>query len=759
MISTQYIRKIIIENLLKNPKFLFEQEQNSNQSIHDNFEEELDITQYRVLYDKVLLIKRDVLGNNLNFFKGDDKNNIGVPRSKLIHLTNIDFLELIESDVTNQLKTEVSINTLAEKISNIQNIYDNFNNHEYLTTPGLGRDEKKLTNNANIFSFICYYGILKFYYNVNIKSYFQNTINFIDTTAINKINISVENIIEETSDKIAEVLSASVASRNAVQNNTNTKEVGLKKFIKYDAKKIKDISTDLMSKKEERKKSAEGKQKNNTELDKNKKNDKKDRSLEEINNDRRYIQGLLEKLRLNKNFLESTEAQTINIFDQKQTQIYKILHDAKKLNQKEIEQEKEQKKNEALQKMDELLEKVLEKPKAELSKANINRSTDYERTRQLIEKEIQAQIDQEVEQLFNINKMAKDFINENPEIDSIEVKPQQVADDFKQKIQKIIESYNLTPDSLNKIITKIRDFIMTPKTNKTIEKEDTSKKGIDQDIKIEEPAPIDLNKKGTELPKPQEIPKIVEPIPPPIPSKKEPEKEIQPETQPEPEPEKINAQGEVILEPDDINLGDYKLKIPDNITLNIPSHKFIFKIPQLDGGYKELGKILTDSKLLLQLKKGNRVDKQFEKKNIKYGYYELSDQEIEKSVKWFTDISKEFLNSMDVSAQNLQAIEKDMQNPNVIGRILNNYFDNRMIKVNEYLLIDDELRLYVLLGVLIKNKIDLSRIAGADQLINNKNPIVLKASTDPAAALSKLENKVDLSNRITIQQMFKNRKR
>ena len=168
---------------------------------------------------------------------------------------------------------------------------------------------------------------------------------------------------------------------------------------------------------------------------------------------------------------------------------------------------------------------------------------------------------------------------------------------------------------------------------------------------------------------------------------------------------------------------------------------------------------MIDSNLLIELKKGGRVDKKLENKNFKYGYYQLSDQEIIASVNWFTNISKEFLSSIGVNDNKLNSIETDMKNPSVIGRILNNYFDNRMIKVNEYLLIDDEFRLYVLLGVLIKNKVDISKITGSDYLIQNKKPIVIKSSADPNTAMNALENKVDLSKRITIQQMFKNRKK
>ena len=160
--------------------------------------------------------------------------------------------DIVDADITNKLQTEESSNFLMQKTSEIINSYSLFDNHNYLTS----RNDVNKNNNGNIISFICYYGIIKFYYGVNVKEYFQNTLNLIDSSSKKNINTSIKNLIESISDKIANVLSARAEQQQAVKNTLNHNEVAIKKFIKYNEKKIKEISNDTLTKKELRKKDA-----------------------------------------------------------------------------------------------------------------------------------------------------------------------------------------------------------------------------------------------------------------------------------------------------------------------------------------------------------------------------------------------------------------------------------------------------------------------------------------------------------------------
>ncbi len=184
--------------------------------------------------------------------------------------------------------------------------------------------------------------------------------------------------------------------------------------------------------------------------------------------------------------------------------------------------------------------------------------------------------------------------------------------------------------------------------------------------------------------------------------------------------------------------------------------KDIFRVPQLNGGYFELAKILMSTELLANYKNGNFQKKKYETAKA-YGFIEKKGQELN-SVETFFSTPDKIFNSLGLklSSTALNKLTTSLNDSKKIGQLLNDYFDKKMLKVNEYLLIDGDVFMYITLRLLEDLGLESDNFNELHkEYVVQKDPIVIKASAQLNGDIFK--QLVDLNKRISISQMLNNR--
>ena len=182
----------------------------------------------------------------------------------------------------------------------------------------------------------------------------------------------------------------------------------------------------------------------------------------------------------------------------------------------------------------------------------------------------------------------------------------------------------------------------------------------------------------------------------------------------------------------------------------------IFRVPQLNGGYFELAKILMSADLLTNYKNGNFKKKQYETAKA-YGFIAKKSQELN-SVETFFSTPDKIFNSLGLklSPATLNKLTSSLNDSKKIGQLLNEYFDKKMLKVNEYLLIDGNVFMYITLRLLEDLGLESDNFNELHtEYVVQKDPIVIKASAQLNGDM--LKQTIDLNKRISISQMLNNR--
>ncbi len=771
----------------------------------------------------------------LNFLIGLSNSNENLRQDRLLSVVLSDFSNLLLEDLANQQIDTEKKKDLEDffnfKMSNIQTAYVDFNDDAYL--------KQRNTNpsgNANIISFICYYGILKFYYNQNIKGYFQPTTKLIDKSFkklnINSFQIDILAEIEKKSNIVASYLTNSI--QQTIKQDPN--EVTRQKIIKYDPNKIRQVGEELIKnfQKQEQEEKAEeiriAKEiAERKALDEKQKADalrelQKRQEEERLRKDHEFLNAFFKQHNLKNVIQNQNQQKNINLFSWQQRLVIDAIKEANIKRKQELEakqQEIEAKKQELKKRVDELLNQALNKNPEFIQSKDIKKQQQANVLKQIISAESQKlmeEVNADVEKnLFDINQQALKFIEENPDI----IKPEPKKPEPKKPEPKKPEPKKPEPKKpeqpkqeqievkKKEIETKLQQSpptqpvikIDTQKIDQTaqriitqLKQIQTAQQDVEKLIRIAQPivTPIlkatvqpfvkflsGLNNGSVNAPtggngKNNNIPTPTPNINPGQGLGKGAAKQPgigQPGEDGGTKPGEggkggkgdgdnynVSSRGKVLLDPSDIpDLGDYKLNDLQAFKISqTPTAKNLFRIPQLQGGFFELAQILLNAKLLKKLK-NEKQTQEFEKSNTQYGYFLLSDQEIDASVNWLTQLTEQSLTAFGIKVNNFEKIKSDLANYRVIGKILNEYFQNKTLLANEYLLIDDEFRLYLLLSILIKNKVDISNITGAEDILKNNKPIILKASIKPNNVLNKIQDSDLITNRITITQLFKNR--
>lgn len=189
----------------------------------------------------------------------------------------------------------------------------------------------------------------------------------------------------------------------------------------------------------------------------------------------------------------------------------------------------------------------------------------------------------------------------------------------------------------------------------------------------------------------------------------------------------------------------------------------IFRLPQLNKGYFQLARILTDTAALKSYKSGNFKREKYDKADS-YGYIFMDDTTLNKAGDVYNVAVKTIVAKMGDKGVNLSPavqtkIETELKDYKKIGNYLNEYFNKKMLLANEYLYIDGKVYLYLALRVLEDVGLDSPEFKELhDEFVVNKDPVVLPHNIKIQNLDDALAKKVDLSKRISIDQMFQNRK-
>lgn len=184
----------------------------------------------------------------------------------------------------------------------------------------------------------------------------------------------------------------------------------------------------------------------------------------------------------------------------------------------------------------------------------------------------------------------------------------------------------------------------------------------------------------------------------------------------------------------------------------------IFRVPQLNGGYGQLAQILTSSTLLKNYKSGNFKRGKYDKADS-YGYIFMDDETMDKAANLYSAAIKTLSRKILLSPAVEKKIEVDLKDYKKIGSYLNEYFNKKMLLANEYLLIDGSVILYLALRVLEGLGLEATPFQKLHQrLVVNKDPVVIPHNIKITNLDDAIAKKVDLNKRISIDQMFQNRK-
>ncbi len=162
------------------------------------------------------------------------------------------------------------------------------------------------------------------------------------------------------------------------------------------------------------------------------------------------------------------------------------------------------------------------------------------------------------------------------------------------------------------------------------------------------------------------------------------------------------------------------------------------------------------TELLANYKNGNFQKKKYETAKA-YGFIEKKGQELN-SVETFFSTPDKIFNSLGLklSSTALNKLTTSLNDSKKIGQLLNDYFDKKMLKVNEYLLIDGDVFMYITLRLLEDLGLESDNFNELHkEYVVQKDPIVIKASAQLNGDIFK--QLVDLNKRISISQMLNNR--
>ena len=199
-----------------------------------------------------------------------------------------------------------------------------------------------------------------------------------------------------------------------------------------------------------------------------------------------------------------------------------------------------------------------------------------------------------------------------------------------------------------------------------------------------------------------------------------------------------------------------------------------YRFPQLNGGFFEMADSLLDSNKMTNIQDPNRKYKQYEKKGAVYGLINTqgtadtasaqSILEFFKGKAWIGYVGK-LASFKDADANLLDKIGKIINGytKRELGRILDEFFKNRMVKVGEYYCIDDAFLLYCCLiamqqaGIKVKDQ-----LTQAYQIyVTDRAPKIVKAKFKPEDLpkdVTNADNAEKISpQKLTIKQMFKGR--
>jgi len=186
----------------------------------------------------------------------------------------------------------------------------------------------------------------------------------------------------------------------------------------------------------------------------------------------------------------------------------------------------------------------------------------------------------------------------------------------------------------------------------------------------------------------------------------------------------------------------------------------IFRLPQLNKGWRQLAQILLDANALRNYKSGNFKREKYDKADA-YGYIFMDASKFDRIANLSNVAIKtlEGLKGVKLGPQAVEKIENQFKDFKKIGNYLNDYFNKKMLLANEYLLIDVAVIFYLVLRVLEDMGLNSSEFERLHQkYVVDKDPVVLPHNIKIENLDDALAKKVDLSKRISIDQMFQNRK-
>lgn len=177
-----------------------------------------------------------------------------------------------------------------------------------------------------------------------------------------------------------------------------------------------------------------------------------------------------------------------------------------------------------------------------------------------------------------------------------------------------------------------------------------------------------------------------------------------------------------------------------------------FRFPQLNGGYFEMAKILMDKNVIEALHQTNRKTKQYEKAGQIYGLLnangdKATDQQINEITGFFSNnklcniyiflfLSQHvsFINLLMNLPDILTISGKIVEQHKFVGKCLDEFFKNHMMKVGEYYCIDHNVLSFIILKAIVTAQSELKNDEGIKQyatILASYKPKIIKAKFSP----------------------------
>lgn len=197
-----------------------------------------------------------------------------------------------------------------------------------------------------------------------------------------------------------------------------------------------------------------------------------------------------------------------------------------------------------------------------------------------------------------------------------------------------------------------------------------------------------------------------------------------------------------------------------------------YRFPQLNGGFFEMADSLLDESKMKAIQNTSRNYKQYEKAGTMYGLIDSdgaadeagagSIREFFKGTGW-----QSFVTSLisGLTSDQLDKIGKIINGytKRELGRILDEFFKNRMVKVGEYYLIDNAFLLYVCLIAMQQAgiKVQTDCADSYKTIVKDRAPKIVKAKYKPEELPDDVANADEVDKispqKLTIKQMFQGR--